>query len=388
MVTTGHIIDTGWLVGPVRQPPLRRRQTVPASPRAHRAALFAAALGGGEPADARTAGLVTLASRVSALPLAVAPRSTAARAATLTALAGVAAEVARHAAMPPVHATAHASSAPTAAHAATAHTTAVHGFLAAGHGLLLPAVTGVAAIAVAAGAVGVAAHRSLPGDPFYGVKRTAEGIRQDLAGGGAAGARAHLSAARTRLSEIQALAAERPSATRNARIATTVSSLDHDVALATGPMLAAGPSAIATLRTTVAQLRAGLAALPATALSPVVTRSMALLAGLDAAAVHLLPTPSVPGRAPGLRPTSIPLPPVSLLSAQATPAPGATAVPTAAATGAPSTVPAPRPSSSPTPVHVPASIPPALPSALPTALPTVLPSAIASVVGGLLGGGR
>ena len=54
--------------------------------------------------------------------------------------------------------------------------------------------------------VGVAATRSLPGQPFYGVKRLSEGVQLDLASGDTAKGTKHLEFAATRLREVKALA--------------------------------------------------------------------------------------------------------------------------------------------------------------------------------------
>lgn len=65
---------------------------------------------------------------------------------------------------------------------------------------------GVMATAVAATGVSVAATRSLPGDPFYGVKRTVEDARTALARGDGAQGRRHLESASARLRELRELA--------------------------------------------------------------------------------------------------------------------------------------------------------------------------------------
>ncbi len=65
----------------------------------------------------------------------------------------------------------------------------------------LGSVTAVTAIS----GVGVAASNSLPGDPFYGVKRTVEALQLDLAGSDAAKGQRELEFAATRLGELQQL---------------------------------------------------------------------------------------------------------------------------------------------------------------------------------------
>jgi hypothetical protein len=55
---------------------------------------------------------------------------------------------------------------------------------------------------VALSGVSIAASRSLPGDPFYGMKRTAEGVQVSLARNGLNRGKRHLQHAETRLHEI------------------------------------------------------------------------------------------------------------------------------------------------------------------------------------------
>ncbi|MDQ1695835.1 MAG: hypothetical protein QOJ03_1188 [Frankiaceae bacterium] len=64
---------------------------------------------------------------------------------------------------------------------------------------------GAAAVTAIAG-VGVGASRSLPGDPFYGVKRATERVQLAAAEGREAKGKRHLEFARTRLAEVEALA--------------------------------------------------------------------------------------------------------------------------------------------------------------------------------------
>ena len=70
------------------------------------------------------------------------------------------------------------------------------GAVAAGVTASLVAVTGVAA----------AASASLPGDPFYGLKRTTEGVQLSLADGAAEEGERHLQFAETRLHELHQMA--------------------------------------------------------------------------------------------------------------------------------------------------------------------------------------
>ncbi|MDX6268071.1 MAG: hypothetical protein QOD70_2811, partial [Frankiales bacterium] len=65
---------------------------------------------------------------------------------------------------------------------------------------------GAMASVIALTGVGVAASRSLPGQPFYAVKRVGEGLQLDLASGDTAKGTKHLEFAATRLREVKALA--------------------------------------------------------------------------------------------------------------------------------------------------------------------------------------
>jgi hypothetical protein len=69
-------------------------------------------------------------------------------------------------------------------------------------GLTAGAMAGVIAFT----GVGIAASRSLPGQPFYGLKRGAEGVQLQLAQGDTAKGTKHLEFASTRLREVRALA--------------------------------------------------------------------------------------------------------------------------------------------------------------------------------------
>ncbi len=64
---------------------------------------------------------------------------------------------------------------------------------------------GVMASVVALVGVGIASSRSLPGDPFYGLKRSAEGVQLSLASGAVDRGAAHLHFAATRLREVKGL---------------------------------------------------------------------------------------------------------------------------------------------------------------------------------------
>lgn len=66
-------------------------------------------------------------------------------------------------------------------------------------------VTAAASAVVIVGGVGLAGSRSLPGEPFYGVKRGVERVQLGLAGSTEAKGERHLQFARTRLHEVSEL---------------------------------------------------------------------------------------------------------------------------------------------------------------------------------------
>jgi hypothetical protein len=72
-------------------------------------------------------------------------------------------------------------------------------------------VAGGAAAVTAIAGIGVSASRSIPGDPFYGIKRAAERVQLAAAETKEAKGKRHLEFARTRLSEVQDLV-DHPSA--------------------------------------------------------------------------------------------------------------------------------------------------------------------------------
>src|SRR3954449_3987551 len=69
----------------------------------------------------------------------------------------------------------------------------------------LTALAAGAAVVTGVTGVGLGASRSLPGQPFYGVKRAAEGVQLATTVGTEARGKRHLEFARTRLSEVKAL---------------------------------------------------------------------------------------------------------------------------------------------------------------------------------------
>lgn len=83
---------------------------------------------------------------------------------------------------------------------------------------------GVMATVVAAGGVAVASSRALPGDPFYSVKRTTEGLQLRVADGSHEQGTRHLEFAATRMREVRALVLGREA--DPAAVATSVVSPD------------------------------------------------------------------------------------------------------------------------------------------------------------------
>ena len=191
--------------------------------------------------DARTGRLVALTEQVRALPTAPLPTGRlAARAAIVSAAAITAGELARtagHATSTAVTSTAATSTAATATGAGT-------GFLAttgAGH-LLLPVVSGVLAVSVAGTGVGLAAHRAVPGQLFYGLKRGVEQVQLDFARGESAKARERLGFVAARVHEFGELAGPNPSSSTVGRMTGLLADIRGDMAAASGPLLGGGPA--------------------------------------------------------------------------------------------------------------------------------------------------
>lgn len=84
----------------------------------------------------------------------------------------------------------------------------------------LAALAGTFTIATSFAGVGVAAAHSLPGDPFYGVKRATESVQLWATRGDEAKGKRHLEFARQRLAEVKALP------TDSSHIASTLAAMD------------------------------------------------------------------------------------------------------------------------------------------------------------------
>lgn len=268
---------------------------------------------------------------------------------------------------------------------------------------MMAAAAGAAVVTAVAG-VGVGASRSLPGQPFYGVKKAAEGAQLATTFGTEARGKRHLEFARTRLDEVQALAAGRSSAmgaqrvlatrfvadsSSSSLILTTLRAMDaetrdgaNDLFATFGATGSAEPLRVLNKFATSQydDLHTLLSELPASVQDRAET-SLALLqlvhsdtASLAGAAT----TPSTTQPAPG---------------SSNTPAPGSTATATPSSSSSSSTpTTAPPPVSFPTSKSAPVVIPTIGPSSvpqptapLPSTLPSTLPSVDISSLPGLLG---
>jgi hypothetical protein len=144
------------------------------------------------------------------------------------------------------------------------------------------ALAGTFAIVISVAGVGVAASRSLPGDPFYGIKRSTEGVQLWAASGNLAKGKRHLEFARTRLAEAEALSPN------SSHLASTFDAMNEQTTDGTRDLIAAYTSSgslvpLADLETFTQQQLAGLTALAPTL--PATLRSqdqqaIALLAGV------------------------------------------------------------------------------------------------------------
>lgn len=287
----------------------------------------------------------------------------------------------------------------------------------------LALASGAMAGVVALTGVGVASSRSLPGQPFYGLKRASEGLQLQMASGDTAKGTKHLEFAATRLREVRALAngdgelslgavgdlgtlaAGRTTASLQNRITRTLAAFDHETSqgrtLLEGVYRSTGrtaPLRVLTefssqqkdrLSTLIPELPAGTADAAA--------QSLALVTEVGSTATQLLEMgtcsascdPSAAGPALTVEPGPTPgtsaspeqdgngVPPCTCVEPSTTPepTPGPTTEPTSEPTPAPTGSPRPTPTSSPTPTPgvLPTIVPTAVPTVLPTILPTLLP---------------
>jgi hypothetical protein len=104
----------------------------------------------------------------------------------------------------------------------------------------LAALGGTFAVATSLAGVGVAAAHSLPGDPFYGVKRATESVQLWVTQGDDAKGKRHLEFARERLAEVKALP------TDSSHIVSTLASMDAQTTQGTDELIASYQSTHST----------------------------------------------------------------------------------------------------------------------------------------------
>jgi hypothetical protein len=264
-------------------------------------------------------------------------------------------------------------------------------------------VTGVAG-------VGVGASRSLPGQPFYGVKRTVEGMQLATTVGTEARGKRHLEFARTRLAELRALAGTQaalaPAAgahayaaavesggTRSALIAQTLRDMDNETRDGANDLFAAYRSsgdteplkALTTFTTTqFGDLHGLVPALPET-VRPAASGSLLLLTVVTTDTLRLVGVTPGSGKTPtGPAPSSTGVPATNGGSTQ----PSGNGAGTTTQSGQPQPQPtqSQRQNNQVVPPPVLPTIPPVLPP-LPTATPTAAPNQAPTLpdVTGLLG---
>jgi hypothetical protein len=252
-----------------------------------------------------------------------------------------------------------------------------------GRRTLLAMAAGVAVVTSVAG-VSVAASRSLPGSPFYDVKRAAESVQLFTARGQLDKGHRHLEFAATRLSEARALSPT------SSHLPSTLDGMDSQTRDGSSDLIAAALSShsvapLTELRTFAHSQYAGLKSLIATsppALRQREAQSANLLAGIDGEAAQL--AVATTGSGPVLGPGSGlggllqgALPggvgsggAASGGTAPGQPGPGTVTVPGGQGSASPAPVVTPSVGGVPTPKP---SLPIQLPTKLPLPLPTKLP---------------
>jgi hypothetical protein len=285
---------------------------------------------------------------------------------------------------------------------------------------------GAMASVIALTGVGVAATRSLPGQPFYAVKRFGEGFQLDLASGDTAKGTKHLEFAATRLREVKALAhhdgslslgtAGTPVAaglafggSTDARIADSLHDFDNETKAGTDLLTKVyrqtGKPAPLRIITTFsnqqqAKLTALLPVLPA-AVQPQAETSLALVTKAGTQATDLLalgtcggscypgnggpqlpaqpvPTPGVTATPSG--PADNGVPPCTCGQPSTAPQPTVAPAPQPTDSGSPSATATPEPSSAPSPSPTPTPLLPVPLPSLPVPVPTpTLPVPLPSV---------
>ena len=233
----------------------------------------------------------------------------------------------------------------------------------------LTALAAGAAVVTGVSGVSLAASRSLPGDPLYGVKQAAESAQLATTIGTEARGKRHLQFARTRVSEVADLAKDGHAAL----IIDTLRSMDVETRAGANDLFAAfrdsgsAEPLRALDRFTQQQygdLRALLDSLPPAAQASA-RSSLALLAVIATDNVR-----SATGSAPGA-PSVAPSPGTTTPGAtQPTSSPTSSAQPTQGSGSGPASSPT---KSAPAPVTVPTAVPTAVPSVSAPTLPTIPP---------------
>ncbi|MGB8651216.1 MAG: DUF5667 domain-containing protein [Mycobacteriales bacterium] len=291
----------------------------------------------------------------------------------------------------------------------------------------LGVTAGAMAGVIAVTGVGIASSRSLPGQPFYALKRGAEDVQLQLASGDTAKGTKHLEFAATRLREVRALAegegelslgavgsmplasGQAFGASLTSRIDGALSDFDRETRSGSALLEAAyrktgKPEPLRIIKAFAHQQQARLSALLPT-LPPTVRddaqASLTLVTGVGTDATQLLalgtcggecypgnggPTlPTEPSPSPGAtvtpdstnnvpactcaQPSGSPEP-----TPDVAPSPDPTPSPGPSGTSRPAS--SPTPSASPSPGLLPSLLPTPLPSLLPTPLPTILPTTL------------
>jgi hypothetical protein len=240
----------------------------------------------------------------------------------------------------------------------------------------ITALAGGLAVVAAIAGVSVAASRSLPGNPFYDVKRAAESVQLFTAGGQLDKGHRHLEFAATRLGEARSLAPT------SSHLPSTLDSMDSQTRDGASDLIAVARSThsaapLSELRTFTHSQYAGLQALIATSPPALRAREISsanLVAGIDQQAAAL--SAAVPGSAVGAG--SGPGGGLGGLLRGALPTPGSVVGTRSPRPGGGTGVLPPRPKGSRTAVPVPTAsghpLPvPSLPIKIPTTLPTILP---------------
>ncbi|MDT7539540.1 MAG: hypothetical protein QOI82_3125 [Actinomycetota bacterium] len=275
---------------------------------------------------------------------------------------------------------------------------------------------GSMASVVALTGVAVAGSKSLPGDPFYGVKRGGEALELRTTHGDVAKGSKHLQFAAERLKEVRGLSLGRDAAfsgptehplaadafggSSSSRVRSALADMDRETTTGSQLLTSAYRSSNSDAPLKILSRFAGkqtrelqtlLPALPAAARDRAQV-SLALVSGVAADTSELLAVGVCTGAcaptqtAPTLPPVTGPMPqPVPNSNSQAPcgcPQPEPTRTtnpqpqPSPSPSPQPTTAPSPQPSPSPSPSGSPGPLPTDLPTPLPTPLPTILPTTL------------